>query len=256
MKLLPSPVVGTLWLLVAWCLFLDVPSAVATAQEQSPSYLTSIYQVSPSNGRRFLIGTGAIVHSSDRALIVLGSEEIDFWEGDRVSLANQEEEATLRFVFGESDEGQFGPPLLVLTPLRNPSSVRPIDINVDRISPGDKLAVVGFERGSGEARQHGVSTLAPRDCAALPHVQSSSFLFDQNANICVDNADSKSVGSAFDGDASGGPFLVRRGKNGRDYLVGLSPTDAPDGVFESMAKHAGWIRFALGQILNPPEEAY
>ena len=249
MKLLSSPIVGALWLLFTWCLLLGVPPAAAAAQEQPPSYLTSIYQVSPSNGRRFLIGTGAIVHSSDRALIVLGSDEIEVWEGDRISLAGQEEEVTLQYVYED-----FGPPLLVLSPLRNPSSVRPIEINVNRVSPGDKFAAVGFEKGSGEAHQYGVSMLAPRDCAALPHVRSSSFVFDQSANICVDNA--KSVGSAFDEDASGGPLLVRRGKNGNDYLVGLSPPDAPGGVFENMAKHAGWIRFALGQILNPPEEAY
>ena len=248
MKLSPSPVVGAIFLVVAWCL-LGASPASAAAQEQPPSYLTSIYQVSPSNGRRFLIGTGAIVHSSDRALIVLGSDEIDFWEGDRVSLPNQDEEMTVQYVYED-----FGPPLLVLSPLRNPSAVRPININVDRISPGDKFAVVGFENGSDEARQYSVSTLAPRDCTALPHVRSSSFVFDQSANVCVDNA--KSVGSAFDGDASGGPLLVRRVKNGHDYLVGVSPPDAPDGVFENMAKHAGWVRYALGQILNPPEEAY
>lgn len=248
MNLLPSPFVGTL-LLAVWCLLLGAPPAAAVEQESSPSYLTSIYQVSPGNGRRFLIGTGAIVHSSDRALIVLGTADIDFWEGDRVFLSDQDEEMTVRHVYDDD----FGPPLLVLGPLRNPSAVRPIGINVDRINPGDKFAAVGFDR-SGKARQYGVSALSPRECAVLPHVRSSSFVFDQGANICVDNA--KSVGSAFDGDALGGPLLVRRGRNGNDYLVGLSPPDAPSGVFESIARHSGWVRHALGQILNPQEEAY
>ena len=245
MKLLPSPFVGTL-LLGVWCLLLGAPLAAAVEQEQ-PSYLTSIYQVSPGNGRRFLIGTGAIVHSSDRALIVLGTADIDFWEGDRVFIGD--EEMAVRYVYDDD----FGPPLLVLGPLRNPSAVRPIGINVDQINPGDKFTAVGFDR-SGEARQYGVSALSPRECAALPHVRSSSFVFDQGANICVDNA--KSVGSSFTPDASGGPLLVRRRGNGNDYLVGLSPPGAPSGVFENIAMHSGRVRHALGQILNPQEEAY
>lgn len=259
MKYLPS-LGGALLLLGAWC-FGGLPSAAAAEAVQHheeqpswPSYLTSIHQVAPGNGRRYLLGTGAVVHSSDRALIVLSSNDIDFWEGtDRISLANQEEEMIVRFVL-EDDEVPERPSLLVLRPLRNPTSVRPIDIHAGRITPGDNYAAVGFEK-SGKAREYGVSMLAPRDCAALPHVRrSTSFVFDQAADVCVDNGES--VGSIFYGEASGPLLVTKRGGDGSDYLVGISPPDGPGGVFVNIAQHGEWVRFAIEQILNPPEEVY
>jgi len=206
---------------------------------------------------------GAIVHSSDKALIVLSTNDVDFWEDDQVSLINQEEEMKVWEVY-EDFEVPERPSLLVLSPLKNPSAVTPIDINVNQINPGEMLAAVGFEKiGSkrlssgqliGEVRKYGVSMLEPRECAGLPHVRSSSFVFDHSANMCVENA--ATVGTAFVEDASGGPLLVKRERDGRDYLVGLTPSDGPAGVFVNIAEHAGWLRFALGEILDPTEEAY